>query len=109
MSAPEEWSAEALALLDTLWGEHASMLVIRRRLLPLLGFYPMPDQVLAMVRRPRQAPVEVIAPCTVFEKVLTRCIERFGFTPPVREDNPVRLVKPGTHSTRGFTMLGGKT
>lgn len=111
MTPPEEWSPEALSLLDSLWGEHASMLVVRRRLHPLLGFYPSPEQVMAMVKRPREPVAETIPqPRTMFEKVLTRRIERFGFGPPIREDNVVKLVKPKTHPapTGGFTMFGGK-
>lgn len=108
MTPPEEWSPEALSLLDSLWGVNTTMLIVQRRLCPLLGFYPSPVQVMAMVKRSRSV-VEIIPqPRAVFEKVLTRRIERFGFGPPMREDNPVRLVAPGTHKFGGFTMLKGK-
>lgn len=109
MTPPEEWSPEALSLLDSLWAENASMLIIRRRLNEPLGFYPSTDQVIAMARRPSNPPLpDVISPRPVFEKIATNRIERFGFAPPIRDDNPVRLVPPGTHKANAFSMLKGK-
>lgn len=103
---PQEWPDAALSYLDALWAGDTHMAVIRKKLMPLLGFYPMSGDVIAMARRYVGKPVKVAAAPVPIEVPVSLT---FGFGPVPKVDNVLRRVAPGTYPARNFTMLGGKS
>ncbi len=93
MTPPQEWSAAALFLLDSLWALDIRPGVMQRRLAPLLGFAPSTQDIREMASRHRDKPVEHAVPTSVSEEPA-----RFPLweAKPPRKDNPVRRVKPGS-------------
>lgn len=107
-TVPQEWPEVALSYLDALWSGDTHMAVIRKKLMPLLGFYPMAADVIAMARRYQEKPVKV-APASLPVPIVIPVSVMLGFVPPPKTDNAVRRVPPGTYPARGFSMLGGKS
>ena len=107
----KEWPDAALSLLDSLWATKTRMNIIRNRLMPLLGYDPMPLEVREKANRYAEA-VEVVQEAAPAEPAKTKHIPTpIVFTtmaPAPRPDNRVRLVPPGTYPARGFSMLGGR-
>lgn len=108
-TVPQEWPDAALSYLDALWAGDTHMAVIRRKLSPLLGFYPTSPDVMAMARRYVENPVKVAPALSLPAPVAVPVTVTFGFVPPPKQDNLVRKVPPGTFKTKGFTMIGKRT
>lgn len=108
-TVPQEWPDAALSYLDALWAGDTHMAVIRKKLMPLLGFYPTSPDVIAMARRYAGKPVKIVVAVPAEPKPDPFPLNTYHFVPPPKQDNTVRLVAPGTFKAKGFTMLGKRT
>jgi len=97
------WTEPALSLLDSMWSLNVYVGTMQRRLCPMLGWNPTPEQIRSMACRYRDAPTpsprQIPPACRPIDGIAARL--------PRRPNPPERTthfpVPPG-----GFSMLGGR-
>lgn len=113
----EYWPDAALSLLDSLWALDTRIGIIQRKMFDILREPVSAQEIRNMATRHKDKPLpkrvardkdgksfaDTIAPVENKQPVVF-----YTTAPQPKEDNTVRYVPPGTHSARGFSMLGGR-